>query len=89
MLSLLSDYGEGIDTRDAIWQELADRASRENSMAYWEVDAPEFMGGGRAAFTGILHGSAGIGLALLRLHAALMQHPPYVSMPDDPFAWSR
>jgi hypothetical protein len=89
VLSLLSDYGEGIETRDAIWRELAARASRDNSMVYWEVDAPEFMGGGRAAFTGILHGSAGIGLALLRLHAALRQLPPYVSMPDDPFAWSR
>ena len=89
MLSLLSDYGEGIDTRDAIWRELADEASRDNGLAYWAVDAPEFMGGGRAAFTGIFHGAAGIGLALLRLHAALIEHPPYVAMPDDPLAWSR
>ena len=87
VLSLLSDYGEGIDPRDAIWHELADRASRDNGMANWEVDAPEFMGGGRAAFTGLFHGTAGIGLALLRLHAALTEHPPYVTMPDDPFAW--
>lgn len=89
VLSLLSDYGEGGDTRDAIWRELADRASREDGMAHWEVDAPEFMGGGRATFTGMFHGTAGIGLALLRLHAALTQHPPYVTMPDDPVAWSR
>jgi lantibiotic modifying enzyme len=89
VLSLLSDYGEGIDTRDAIWRELADRADRENGMVHWEVDAPGFMGGGRAAFTGVFHGTAGIGLALLRLHAALKEQPPYVSMPDDPFAWSR
>jgi lantibiotic modifying enzyme len=87
VLALLSDYGEGIETRDAIWREMADNASRENGSAHWEVDAPGFMGGGRAAFTGILHGSAGIGLALLRLHAALTEQPPYVALPDDPFAW--
>ena len=56
-------------------------------MAHWEVDAPEFMGGGRASFTGVFHGTAGIGLALLRLHAALTNHPPYITMPDDPMAW--
>jgi lantibiotic modifying enzyme len=89
VLTLLSDYGEGVGTRDAIWRELADKASRDDGMAHWEVDAPEFMGGGRAAFTGLFHGTAGIGLALLRLHAALTGHPPYVAMPDDPFAWSR
>ena len=89
VLSLLSDYGQGIETRDAIWRELADSASHDNGMAHWEVDAPEFMGGGRAAFTGLFHGTAGIGLALLRLHAALAGHPPYLTMPDDPLAWSR
>ncbi len=88
VLSLLSDYGEGEATRDAIWRELMDRASRDDGKAHWEVDAPEFMGGGRAAFTGVFHGTAGIGLALLRLHAALTEHPPYVTTPDDPFAWS-
>ena len=87
VLALLSDYGEGIETRDAIWRELSERAIRENNSAHWVVDAPEFMGGGRAAYTGILHGSAGIGLALLRLHAALVGNPPYVTMPDDPYAW--
>jgi lantibiotic modifying enzyme len=87
VLALLSDYGEGIETRDAIWRETADQASRENGIAHWEVDAPGFMGGGRAAFTGVLHGTAGIGLALLRLHAALKEHPPYVTTPDDPFTW--
>ncbi len=89
VLSLLSDHGEEIETRDAIWRELADKADRENGSAHWEVDAPEFMGGGRSAFTGIFHGTAGIGLALLRLHAALEEQPPYVTMPDDPLAWSR
>jgi lantibiotic modifying enzyme len=89
VLALLSDYGEGVETRDAIWRELAEKASRENGLSHWEVDAPEFMGGGRAAFTGLFHGAAGIGLALLRLHAALIERPPYVALPDDPFAWSR
>ena len=89
VLALLSDYGEGAATRDAIWQHLVSRANRDNGMAYWEVDAPAFMGGGRAAFTGVFHGAAGIGLALLRLHAALTERAPYIALPDDPFAWSR
>ena len=42
------------------------------------------MGGGRAAFSGMFHGTAGIGLALLRLHAALTGYPPYITTPDDP-----
>ena len=88
VMSLLSDYGEGIETRDAIWHELVNSAIRERGMAHWEVDAPEFMGGGRAAFNGIFHGTAGIGHALLRLHAALVDCAPYVAMPDDPHAWS-
>lgn len=87
VLSLLSDYGEGVKTRNAICHALAAAATRDNGMAYWEVDAPAFMGGGRAAFTGKFHGAAGIGLALLRLHAAMLEHPPYVLMPDDPLAW--
>lgn len=89
VLALLSDHSEGVPTRDALWRDLADRARRRDGMAYWEVDAPEFMGGGRAAFTGIFHGAAGIGLALLRLHAALTERPPYIALPDDPFSWSR
>lgn len=89
VLALLSDYGgNGVETRDAIWRELDNKASREKGMAHWPVDAPEFMGGGRAAFIGRLHGTADIGFALLRLHAALTEHQPYVALPDDPIAWS-
>ena len=87
--ALLSAYGEGTDTRDAIWRSLDELANRQDGMAHWEVDAPEFMGGGRAAFTGLFHGAAGIGLAILRMQAALSDRLPYVSLPDDPFAWSR
>jgi hypothetical protein len=56
-------------------------------MAHWEVDAPAFMGGGRAAYTGIFHGAAGIGLAVLRLHARLEGKQAYLRLPDDPFVW--
>jgi hypothetical protein len=54
-------------------------------MAHWEVDAPAFMGGGRAAYTGIFHGAAGIGMAVLRLHAHLEGKQEYLNLPDDPF----
>ena len=87
VLSLLSDSDTGQETRDAIYADIADQAVRSNGLAHWEVDAPAFMGGGRAAYTGLLHGSAGIGLALLRLHAALSDRPPYITLPDDPAAW--
>ena len=87
VLTLLSDYGEGIATRNAIFDAIADAAIREDGIAYWQGEAPGFMGGGEAAFTGVLHGAAGIGLALLRLHAALEGHPPYLTLPDDPMAW--
>jgi hypothetical protein len=87
VLVLLSDLDEGIETRDAILGEIMAKASQADGLAHWEVEAPAFMGGGRAEFTGILHGSAGIGLALLRMHAAMTERPPYVTMPDDPLAW--
>lgn len=71
--------------RNAIWLHIEHTAIRENRMAHWEVDAPAFMGGGRAAYTGIFHGAAGIGLAVLRLHARLEGKKAYVNFPDDPF----
>jgi hypothetical protein len=76
-----------VTARSAIWSHLEELAIREDQMAHWEVDAPEFMGGGRAAYTGVFHGAAGIGLAVLRLHASLEGKPAYVRLPDDPFVW--
>ena len=87
VLSILSDSSDSIKTRDATWEAIAEAAIRDSDTAYWLVDAPEFMGGGEAAFTGVLHGSAGIGLALLRLHASLVGARPYITLPDDPMAW--
>jgi len=49
------------------------------------VDVPAFMGGGRAAYTGLFHGAAGIGLAILRAHASMTGLEPYLRMPDDPY----
>ena len=46
------------------------------------------MGGGRAVYSGYFHGAAGIGIAILKLHAVISGCDPYVVMPDDPFAWS-
>ena len=74
-----------VRVRDAIWSHIENAAVREDSMAHWEVDAPAFMGGGRAAYTGIFHGAAGIGLAVLRLHARLEGKQAYLDLPDDPY----
>ena len=94
VLSLLSNccansYGDddSVKVRTALWSYIEDAAIRENRMAHWEVDAPAFMGGGRAAYTGIFHGAAGIGLAVLRMHARLEAKPAYLRLPDDPFVW--
>jgi len=94
VLSLLSqccDNESGDDdivgVRTALWSYIEEAAVRENRMAHWEVDAPAFMGGGRAAYTGIFHGAAGIGLAVLRLHARLEGKQAYLRLPDDPFVW--
>jgi hypothetical protein len=95
VLSLLSqccDNESGDDdivgVRTMLWSYIENAAIRENRMAYWEVDAPAFMGGGRAAYTGIFHGAAGIGLAVLRLHARLEGNGAYLDLPDDPYVWS-
>ncbi len=69
---------------EALWQYLDAHAVRSNGTAYWPLEAPAFMGGGRQAQTGILHGAAGIGLALLEYHAAMSGSAPYFEMPDLP-----
>ncbi len=74
-----------VSLRDSIWMQIEKEAIREGDTAHWQVDAPEFMGGGRAAYTGLFHGASGIGLALLQMHAGLVGHPPYSYLPDDPF----
>ena len=72
------------ELRDRLFVHIENAAVRTDGAAHWEVDAPAFMGGGRAAYTGLLHGAAGIGLALLHLHADLLNRPAYVLLPDDP-----
>jgi len=59
-------------------------ATRGAGTAHWEVDAPEFLGGGRAAYTGLFHGAAGIGLAILGMHASMTASEPYTDLPDNP-----
>jgi lantibiotic modifying enzyme len=94
VLSLLSqccasESGEEdiVKVRTAIWSHIDEAAVREDRMAHWEVDAPAFMGGGRAAYTGMFHGAAGIGLAVLHLHARLEEKQAYLNLPHDPFVW--
>ena len=94
VLSLLSQWSVDesvaenvVNLRNSVWAHIEDAAIRQNQMAHWVVDAPEFMGGGSAAYTGIFHGAAGIGLAMLRLHSSLRGKRPYVVLPDDPFTW--
>ncbi len=70
--------------RNDLWEHIAQSAIGDGGSAHWEVDAPDFMGGGRAAYTGILHGAAGIGLAILQMHARMSDRPPYVDLPDHP-----
>lgn len=79
---LLNSVDAGL--RDRIWTHLLQVAIRDGRAAHWEVDAPDFMGGGRAVYTGMFHGAAGIGLALLQMHARLSERHPYVELPDYP-----
>lgn len=75
--------------RDELVAFLMSEARRDQAGAYWEIAPPPFMGAAeRARYTGYLHGAAGIGLALLRVHARLRAREPYVVLPDDPFAWT-
>jgi len=71
--------------RDAVFAHIRDAAVSDDRGSRWEVDAPAFMGGGRAAYTGLFHGAAGIGLAVLQLHATMNERSSYISLPDDPF----
>lgn len=86
VLSFLSnsDSERATEMQASIWSHIADAAIRDGRTVHWEVDAPEFMGGGRAAHTGVFHGAAGIGLAILRMHARISGLQPYVDLPDYP-----
>jgi len=81
---LLLSGEEQASLKSRILKHLERAAIRNGQTAYWEVDAPAFMGGGTAAYTGIFHGAAGIGIALLRMHAQLTGRQPYVELPDYP-----
>jgi hypothetical protein len=78
------DDAEVIRLRDALLDHLEAAAIRDDDTAHWQVNVPAFMGGGQAAYTGIFHGAAGIGLALLDVHANLIQEPLYTDLPDNP-----
>jgi hypothetical protein len=91
ILHLASDWSsdepidrDGVTLQEELWADIAGAAIRSGHTAYWEIDAPEFLGGGRAAYTGVLHGTAGIGLAVLGMHARLSDRQPYVDLPDHP-----
>ena len=73
-----------VNLRDNIFNLLQSTAIRDGDTAHWLVDAPEFLGGGQVAYTGVLHGAAGIGLALLSMHASVTGQDSYADMPDSP-----
>jgi len=79
-----ADDAEVAAFRNSLWMHIQQAAIRGERSAHWEVDAPEFMGGGRAAYTGIFHGAAGIGLAILNMHALMSGRQPYIDLPDHP-----
>ena len=94
VLSLLSQWSVNdpaaenvVNLRNSVWAHIEEAAIRQDQTAHWVVAAPEFMGGGSAAYTGIFHGAAGIGLAILRLHSSMSGKRPYVVLPDDPYTW--
>lgn len=87
LASLSAEAAEEDDTielRNSLWSHLAQAAVRDDRTAHWVVQAPEFMGGGQAAYTGLFHGTAGVGLAILRLHARISGLQPYIDLPDYP-----
>jgi len=89
VLTALNNWSNGesndvTQMRDAIFTHIERAAVRDDQGAHWEVDAPEFMGGGRAAYTGLFHGAAGIGLAVLSTHFSMTGKEPYLQLPDDP-----
>ncbi|GLX79440.1 hypothetical protein tinsulaeT_27800 [Thalassotalea insulae] len=75
-----------IKIRDELWATIARAAIQDDKSAYWLVDAPAFMGGGKAKYTGLLHGAAGVGMTLLNMHAAMVNKASYVRLPDDPYS---
>jgi lantibiotic modifying enzyme len=91
ILSLLSywsiqDNNQAItNMRDAIYSHIITTGKRSEDSIHWIVDVPEFMGGGKAAYTGIFHGAAGIGMAFLNMHSSQSGETRYMSLPDDPF----
>jgi hypothetical protein len=84
VLAALAGWDETAKLQGDIIEHLENAAVRDATGVHWEVDAPAFMGGGRAAYTGLFHGAAGIGLAVLKSHASLMQGGAYIKLPDDP-----
>lgn len=74
------------ELRDGLFAHLESTAIRDGDTVHWQTDVPAFMGGGRAAYTGLFHGAAGIGLALLHMHASMVGEPHYASIPDDPLS---
>jgi hypothetical protein len=71
--------------RDNIWLHIKRAAIEDDIHAHWKVAAPSFMGGGEAEYSGILHGSSGIGMALLAMHSSMTNKNLYSDLPDAPF----
>jgi len=91
ILSALSNWSDSDSSddvarlMDVIYLHIKDAAVNDAEGVHWEVDAPAFMGDGRAAYTGLFHGAAGIGLAILHAHSSMTGLEPYLRLPDDPY----
>jgi len=83
VLAALAGWQGTATLQVSIIEHLQSAAVRDVTGVHWEVDAPAFMGGGRAAYTGLFHGAAGIGLAVLGTHASMIGREPYIQLPDD------
>jgi hypothetical protein len=84
VLAVLAGWNDTAELQASIITHLDHAAVRDAMGVHWEVDAPAFMGGGRAAYTGLFHGAVGIGLAILRAHSGMSGRDPYFQLPDDP-----
>ena len=78
---------EAVAQRRALVERLAADAAQDDGVVSWPGTAPAFLGGGEVAYTGLLHGAAGIGLALLAVDAAENGRDLAAALPDEPEAW--
>jgi lantibiotic modifying enzyme len=78
---------EDLDVAVRLTEHIAGRATRDSAGMRWRVPRYSFMdnAGAPAEFTGYFYGSAGHGLLMLQLDAALRGEDRPMPLPDNPF----